>query len=51
MKIPMRGFYEHSAFTGWKRVMYWRAGRRADAKRSYNKRVRRLGRKAASSAE
>jgi hypothetical protein len=51
MKIPMRGFYEHSALSGWRRVMQWRPGMRAVAKRSYNKRVRQLGRKAASAAE
>ena len=50
MRISLKSYLEHSALTGWRRFLNWRPGQRAAAKRSYNKRVRKDGKKAASAA-
>ncbi len=33
---------EHDAFTRWRHYLHWRPGERAQIKRFYNKRVRRV---------
>lgn len=41
-QVPMKGFDEYDAFTGWRRVMHWQPGERARIKATYNRRVRRV---------
>lgn len=38
---PLKGGNEHDAFSRWRKVMIWRPGQRASAKRTFNRRVRR----------
>lgn len=40
-RIPLKGHEEYSMLTGWREVIYHRAGRAKAAKRSYNRRQRR----------
>jgi hypothetical protein len=41
-RIPMTSGDEFDAFTGWRRVLSWRAGERKAIKRRYNRRARRV---------
>lgn len=41
-ELPMSGGDEYDAFSGWRRVLTWRAGDRKKIKRRYNRRVRRV---------
>lgn len=40
-KEPMKGGLEYDAFTGWRRVLIWRAGQRKRTKQAFSRRVRR----------
>ena len=40
-ELPLNCGDEYDAFTGWKRVTSWRAGKRARIKRNYRRRCRR----------
>lgn len=40
--IPLKGFGEYDALTGWRRAYNWRLGQRAQVKATYNRRVRRV---------
>lgn len=52
-RIPASGGDEQDVFSGWRRVLSWtkRPGACARAKRSYNRRLRRLTREALADAE
>ena len=41
MGVPLKGYDEHSALTGWRRVDRFRPGDRKAAKNTFNRRVRR----------
>ena len=41
MGVPLKGYEEHSALTGWRKVTRFRPGDRKAAKNSFNRRVRR----------
>ncbi len=42
---------ECDAFTGWRRVLFWKAGQRKRIKKRYNKRMRQLFRRRRSDAD
>lgn len=39
--VPLKGYDENSALTGWRKVDPFKPGDRKDAKNTYNRRVRR----------
>lgn len=45
-RTRLRGGDEHDAFSGWRRLLRWRAGQRRAIKQAHNQRLRKQARQA-----